>query len=506
MHRPPVDPVNAVSSSELLAKVRSKRTLDEFVAAPSTLPLVAPTTGFHVYADITLNLNLAAAEDTAAADRYIRVLREYANIASVAAQISGASLLEVQGERLHFLIEEAVSQSLPSAEGWAQLLALAHTIVELAYERIEPLAKDDWRGCKVAADYGRAILLTSTCGGGSVVSLGPAANNPAKKLNWGGGVRAEHLAFPGRLGSTLPHGDVERGWRQINVRTPSQELRNRFNIDLTQSVRQRLADKPASHNIAFSVQRNVQQLFQALEKNSLAQPYQVQAFCFRADLDGFSKQVEGAFEEGPIAILELAYRFSAILDCPKKFAESINARVIELPWAGDCATVLLVPSEGESFNSARSYMPAQAACKWHEELSTYIGRSSRTPSLKWVVGVAAGDESEGSDGQMLVEELVADGRRFRVIAGWPARRSNDAYQSENTLAGYTVLTKIDLRHLAPAIAEKFHELNADFSYARRNDLGVGIMARSDEANVTNLVGSKSVLTLPKPKPYHGGNV
>src|SRR5437899_9953594 len=64
--------------------------------------------GYHVYGELNLKLKLTAAEETADAEKLIKILQEYTAIGEACADESQATLLEVHGERIHFLLPRPV--------------------------------------------------------------------------------------------------------------------------------------------------------------------------------------------------------------------------------------------------------------------------------------------------------------------------------------------------------------------------------------------------------------
>ena len=457
---------------------------------------VTSTLGFHLYVDIRLNLALSAAEEDAAAQKYLDILQEYAAIASRAVDVTGARLLEVQGERLHFLVE-ASGASDPVAT--KQLLTLAYSVVNVSYDRLEPMAGSHWAGCKSAAYFGPALVLLSEVGGGSVVSLGRAANEPAKRLSMVDGVTAGHLAIPANALPFYFGAEASTNWMEINLRTPSEGLL-RF---VENEKRASMADQAFYRGIPKSKLASANaDFFASLTSNKRLTPVKVQGFCLKADLDGFSKQVEEAFSKGQPGLIALVNRFREILRLPEAFARSINAHTIILPWAGDCATLLVLPNMGESFSLARGRLPVTAALTWHELPSKTRQFADSMGALKWTLGLAAGDDKEGNEGRMLFAELSAQGRFYRVAAGWSVRRADDGYQASGLRGDDTVVTDRDHSNLTEANKRAFNELTSRFFRAALSALQ---KARSDaisNATPNNVIKSSVGVTLPTPRPYH----
>lgn len=454
----------------------------------------ALTEGFHLYVDIGLTLAISAAEDDTSALTYLRILEEFAAIADRAADISDARLLEVQGERLHFLVECPRG----SKDGVRRLLTLAYSVVNVAYDRLAKLAGEHWKGCKAAADHGRAVLLVSDTGGGSAVSLGVAANRPAKRLGQTGGVRAGHLAVPAELAPPEFAMESEQGWKQIDLLKGSEALLRH----VEQEKRAHLASIRFDAEPRGKIGMGDKSFFDSFAGSGQIAPVKVQGFCLRADLDGFSKQVEDAFANGTQAVLALVDRFRRLLSLPKEFEGRVRARVLAFPWAGDCATVVLLPQAGESFSAAVKSLPASSALTWHKlpeedrRFGEYMG------GAKWAVGVAAGAAEEGNEGRMLVAQLRAQGRTFRVVAGWAARRSSDGYQLDGIRGGETVVTEQDHRALASVWQKSFSRVaSAAFFKAPLTVLSDARQSAVSATAQPKPTSSPVGITIPSPRPH-----
>jgi len=81
---------------------------------------------------------------------------------------------------------------------------------------------------------------------------------------------------------------------------------------------------------------------------------------------------------------------------------------------------------------------------------------------RWAIGVACGDEKEGADGVLLVANLETSGRKFRVAAGWGARRARDAQEADNVKAEDTILPKTDHVNLDLVYQKPFREHDTRF--------------------------------------------
>src|SRR3954452_12751605 len=178
--------------------------------------------GFHVYSDLGLNLPLSAAEEDANARLYLEILQDYASIADVCSRKVNAHVLEIQGTRIHLLLPE----DHLNVDSFRRLFAFCISFTRTVYAKIKPKAGEHWDGFCLASDHGPTVLLGSDCGGGSLVSLGPAANKPAKRLGQSPKVKSGHCAV--RREVLLSSFDVpgRDTWLDINVLEPAPLVAN----------------------------------------------------------------------------------------------------------------------------------------------------------------------------------------------------------------------------------------------------------------------------------------
>jgi hypothetical protein len=216
--------IKKLAASELLNRLARQPTV-EFAAEVG--PTFADVVGFHVYADLKLNLPLAAAGDGQNANKYLTILEDYAAIGDVCVLQVGGRLVEVQGERLHFVLPSERADET-AVRG---LLRFSITLTQAVYRKIKPIAGDHWNGFAMAADHGRAIIVvTGRDSDDSAISLGNPANTPAKRLAREPAVQSGHLAIPTRiversqmLCSENPAGSTKK-WTELNVNEPATYL------------------------------------------------------------------------------------------------------------------------------------------------------------------------------------------------------------------------------------------------------------------------------------------
>lgn len=116
---------------------------------PSDLVRFSDLQGYHIYADMQLNLDVAAAEDDRQAMKCVDLLEDFTVISDRCARLVGARILEVQGDRIHFV--------LPARDPVAdlgKLLLFSSALTQTVYQEIKPAAGDDWQAFSMADRIG----------------------------------------------------------------------------------------------------------------------------------------------------------------------------------------------------------------------------------------------------------------------------------------------------------------------------------------------------------------
>lgn len=459
--------------------------------------------GVHIYSDLQLSLSLSAADSLGNAAKFLQILQAYAGAADAVASTLETRVLEVQGTRLHLFR----SLENPTQQEIRRTVLVARAFYHLATNRIREIAGDVDFNIRMAADWGRAVLLLS--GGSdeseSIVSLGMAANRPAKHLSRQvnkNGVPARHLAL-NKNAIFDPSG------------APSWEL-----VDLEYEGVSKSAS--ADELVAFSAANSAyvglskgwadlaNRDFAPNPQNPVYTPIVRHGFMFRADLDGFSKRVQLAMNGNEGDVVSLVQEFSSIMQYPAEFKNQLpkGVSVLQFPWAGDCANMLL---ECDDYNLERTYLPNLAGEKWHEQ-----GRTSSTKAgtrnwsqlirdTKWLVAIAGGDNDGADHGSILTGNIVVDSRTFHVGAGWGWQRSLDAEQSEGTSPEETVIQVEDYRGLDDEYRAPYREHKENptlFKVASYEALRRAATKRQEALKVSKPVFHIATgLAVPAPRPY-----
>jgi hypothetical protein len=462
------------------------------------------TVGFHIYGEMNLTLKLTAAKETTDAEKLLKILQEYTMIAEGCASASSAVLLEVQGERIHLLLPAAAVDENSVSE----LLRFCMAFTNAVYSRIPKLAGKEFNGFKMAADHGRAILVASGVqANGSIISLGPAANAPAKEMKRNG--QAEHLRMRTKHFAHVAMPASKAEWVDVQVRNPSAELVKYVSTDMNKKFEDtsaafmnEIANRPTQVTFA-----NADYML-TLGAGPISKAIKVQGFKLRADLDGFSKQVEAAFAKGEAGIVALLNRFALVMNYPREFQARIG-RTIDMPWAGDCANVVILPTNSD-YDDAREYLPVKAASEWHNQKAGVDSAKRKwldhMGDAKWAIGIAGGDDKDGSNGYILIAPLTGRNRDFLVAAGWGVGRSLDAQESDGVAGDDTVMHDIDYAALSTSHSASFSVLNSLFWIS--HDLtpdsllssGISSVAQSSPIFVPRIS-----TPVPQPRPHWHGN-
>lgn len=495
-----------VSSSDLLIK------RDEFVEGwqqPDVVPYrYAQETGFHVYGKLNLHLELSAADDMRHAKQYLKVIQAYTAIADACAGIQGSLLLEVQGEVIHLLLP-----GQHDAKTVDRLLAFCIALTQIVYSDIKPMAGENWQSFVMATDHGEAILIENGNGASdSIVSLGPAANAPAKQLpRTSAGclsIRSDTLE--------LVYADVDgrKEWVPFDLRNPSYtpELRKYSNEQAFVTMDSAMRTTAAmalneSKTYDPTVRRLTEFELSVTEEPDVSTPLQVQGFCMRSDLDGFTADVQEAFDREPEAVKALVERFTSLMGFVDAYIATRKRSVIRLPWAGDCANMVLMPAPNHTYDFDRAAVPATEPSDWHAITSekNASGHNWRDLLLEgdWAVAVVGGGDSEGNEGRLLIASMHASKRQFRIVAGWGARRSLDALDATGIGKRDTVVHKEDYS----ALSENFqpHFSRVDSNFYKAHDLDAEKLKKTAirrEAKAAGISIPAVGIVTPKPQPHY----
>ncbi len=440
--------------------------------------------GYHLYGHLDLALRLSAAEDDGPAKQYLNILQAFTTVAERTGREFNFVIFEVQGERIHLFLETNDGPgNLESVIDFARVWNAGVNAV------VKPKAGENFKSFSMAADYGSCLVLLSSGGdvSESIISLGNAANRPAKHLSRWEGPRNGHLKV--NVAALTPGGEnKDAQWRDIDVSEATPVVRQ-SNARILNRV---------TEGIDPQISAYMAKELKPVENAPVQAPIKKQGFSFRADYDGFSRRVEAAMA-GPDPVQQaLVDEFDTIMkEVPKAFEAQINGTVTSFPWAGDCANLFIEPKL--DYETAQTSLPATAAHAWHKNAREYKGVRTPEGGHKWAVGILGGE-----DGATLIARVHTQHRTFAVAAGWAWGRSIDAYQAKGMAAEDSVIANEDKAALDDAYAAPFKEIDSLFQKATFAALDRVIGERSNEKSKPEpapfyIAGKKE--ELPAQRPY-----
>ncbi len=438
--------------------------------------------GYHLYVKYSLELNIEAGDEEGARS-YLQFVEGVAREAERLSFEYRAQLLEVQNDKLHVLFPGGAD------EREQEMVDFCLALHALATGPLRVFVGDSLRSMKYAATHGRAIVIsTGIEPEDSMVSLGPAANDPAKKVY---------------------SGDVESGWLYYRKR-PKDVPWVPVNLMVSPMLTKVANEKVAGTLEILSARGFVANRAVSLPSTSVDDPLTVQGFVMRCDLDGFTKQVQEAFESGDeMQVQALVERFVQIMGYAEAFAQNAGQyhfNVSRLPWAGDCTNMVLLPENGYSI--ARLSVPVKAAGEWYGLRSDAMPQTnekwgSLLHQADWLVSLAGGGEKKDeANGWLLVADVNSRSRKFRIVAGWGSRRSLDAQDASKKFTNDTILPRSDAFALDQSLRSLFSECSDTPSYYRSNGLSREALGQAVErVSYTKPYVTPSIKT-PDPKSYY----
>ena len=469
------------------------------VPSPSEREFV-PVTGFHIYCDIRLKLSITAGDEDRDSQRYLNIMQDCTTAAEQCAEIAGVRLLEVQTDKLHFIIESPIANDASIG----RMLAFCTAFTKRVFEQVMPRDPGAWKGFAMAVDHGPAIIVNPRWDtSDSFVSLGVAANTPAKRLYEEPTVETGRVAINENM-RRPDNNDQKPKWKNILVysKTTPTEIHLDADLDLRMfnALTNRLSESHGGNLIKLSIANE----FLRSQAGGVKSPARVQGFYKRADIDGFTAAVKAAFaEKTDEAIEKLLLAFFEAMSVPVKFKDLMAKRQIEiyqLPWAGDCANMIVFPPASQTYQASRLQIPFAVSLAWQE--------MEVTAPRKWAVAVGGGgnEESEGANGALLIARVQAGQRSFLLAAGWGSQRSHDAQQSDGLRGTETALHKNDVDALEETLRKPFK----GEGIFRKATLAE--MKKAQEENTRALGRSKPITVagvtakIPAARPHFDGNV
>jgi hypothetical protein len=461
--------------------------------------------GSHIYCELRPTNELQFAEDDKTALAYLQIINDLTHYGLLAAAPFNVVLLEAQGKVLHFFKEGPLTTTHVT-----EALRFDFIFTNVVYEKLKPRMGDKWNGFASCMAHGGAIIVRhgafSNPSSSSTVSLGPAANEPAKQLLSGvartpagcidvPGEWAPFLSKPKQFTKWLTIPLKDREWMSFaQSHLEDANLRRTFGdlIDRYQSGR---AGFTRLNTLSF------QQLHHP-EGFTVNAPYRLRAFSIKADLDGFSAIVKEAFAKGPDAIDRVAVGFGEIMEFVEYLERTISG-CIKLPFAGDCGTLLVPPDATGDFSTLKTTRWLETAIRWQnfaasDSESQKRGWPSIFKNVSWAIGAACGETTT-----CLLAPIEAENRRFLVGVGWPVATS---LEGQNIGKGGEILVHSqDFQHLPENVKKLFAKVTGSEFWKACNlssdKLRRAIVEGATSCSPKSLVYGVTGTQLPRPRPH-----
>jgi hypothetical protein len=430
--------------------------------------------GYHVYSKLKLKALLTDPENTEKAGRYLRIVEVFSKAAERACISFACELLEVQGHVHHFFLP----CQTPDIQ---RLIRFAASLNSIAYEIIQPIAGDGWNGYATTAEFGDSIILATSSG--SVISLGPCANNPAKKLH--AGVQSGRLTYRDSDSSQWTERQLPQNVRMFILEAadagPGYEQLARETRQLFETIR------PQEIGFARS----------EAELNSLwSRPVRVQAHFTRADLNGFTALVKEAFSSAnkSASVISLVQEIDGVIQEAERALKTFpDRRIIQMPWAGDCVNFVAFGRSKEPFRVTQGRAPAEIGAYWNDSTKLASTRYG------WTIGVAGGgplEKATAAQGSILLARITVGDRLFDIAAGWGVGKSIRAQEAEGARKGDTIVHEAD-KNLLDSIYQNLFSATETSQFFRAQ-LTEQVLSK---AMVGGLSYSSSKSETPSPKPW-----
>ena len=458
-------PIQGVVQNEKVAYA-----LDEDIDRPS----YQTANGWHFYSWLSVAENLQKAEEERLTRKLVRIYDDYTNAAKAATALMSdnkVTLLEHQGVLLHFYLDYSRNDA-------ASVISFAKKLALTVRNEIFKDKEDGVIGFKMAAEFGQSIILKMPSASGesaahSRISLGPSANDPAKKLLGNTPPSSWHFVYR--------NSDDATRWEDIDCTPP---LTHPIQITLDEAVESHVFAKNAS--------------IEKVPDNPPEMPAIYYGFVFRADMDGFTARVKRTFEKGDESAIErLALDFINFMEDVNDWQQNFipNNKVIVFPWAGDCCNMITYPVDEKDINEkslvekSLSDFPTLMIKSWCD----YLASKNRQDHMNcWTYGMASGN--------IKIFSVVVDQVPYRLMVGWPVGTSQEGVNLDGTNPDDLIMHRDDVDAMADYAKNSFTVINPDKGYKRQDRKSrqkAVIDQVSQSANAPLFHG----FSTPKSKPY-----
>lgn len=451
----------------------------------------------HCYVRLDLDHEVECAGTKEDALRYLNAVADASTIVhQVAGQPEFAGLLlEAQGATIH--------AGIPNQGNYRETaVAFAAAVHCVLGQRMA--AHPCVKGWRMATDAGQTLVIVSpdVHGDHSLVSIGNAANRPAKHLY-------QQLSVPEEVRQLKKYRLAVRTfgadqWEHIDLqhipvsRTVALQYEN-----LKSKIEYRVQLSRSGESERAGIAAQAQPVVPAGDPDAptATRPAQHHGWVMRADLDGFTAQVEVCFDQTD-RLNEMALWFADLMDSAASFVNLHAESMVQLPWAGDNFTVAVVYENKDQYNKARAERLVNHALDFDDETREMLG------DKRWAYGVCGGEVHGNAVGNVFIGSVEFDGIRFLLGAGVGFARSLQAFADIKPAGGMIEIMGDDYQLLADLY-------KPGFGPAKKTDESVSSLfkegsvsalgdARDDEATSDRSIKVQTAPTVTTPlliKPY-----
>ena len=435
--------VNAADILRNYGTFKKAFTLDQSADTPE--PSYAFVSGWHFYAYLDIPSSQEECDDAEDEHAIAKLYHEYTYAAKHIVNVFGdkSELLEHQGSILHFHLQLGVNET-------ELVLAFGHLLATFVLDDVMKNARMPLR-FSMAAEYGTCCILRVPSpiqedASYSRVSLGPCANNPAKRLLGSSYVGTWKLSY---------RSNEADNWQYVDCKADEASRRIIHEAKIARHVT----------NAKFSsAEAYVRDGVAPVEDAPYYSAIRIPGFVFRADLDGFTKKVHEAFKSGDeVSASLMAESFISFMEKVSEWQMSprTGVRFITCPWAGDCCTMVVgfINKDGdydmEEAKRQISAYPIKLIGQWESELANHQKSNGLDA---WTYSMAFGNTR-------IFTEMIDD-TPYRLTVGWPVSVSHEGINATGTDKGDLIMHKDDVAQMTPAAQNGFRYLSAKF---RRQD-------------------------------------
>ena len=408
----------------------------------------SPSVLQHVYIKLDFKPEFENANNADDARGFLRSVARASTAAALLAEKHGGALLEVQGSMLHAGFSDmGVSMGSVDASPGGMFAADLHQVYKRLFNR-QGARVDGWR---MTTDVGGTLVVSGmgVHGDSSLVSLGDAANRPAKHLY-------SQLQLPEDQRKlkryTLGFRNSNTGaWSHCGLEHQS------FNTKYASfAADEALAYEPMMKFMAGGIDVTALALPIAPAGSPASPTADSPATHFgwvlRADLDGFTRRVRECFDDAD-ELQKLASEFRQIMQSAAQFASSHTGHVLaQLPWAGDNFTVAAVYESKDAYEQGIQKGLVDLVLEFEKEMA----ESASSGSLEeWAYGVAGGEVHGNANGNVYLGSVQIPGRRFLIGAGEGFGRSAQAFADINPGANEIIAYSPDVQKMDEQYKNQF---------------------------------------------------